>query len=236
MTPEHGDLSEGAGRSAPVKPPAGIGGVRSGKRSLIVALLALAATAVSVVYIVQQVSEPPAPGEPIVGLRTESGPGFRFVTLASPRPVPQLQFTDKAGRALSLTDFRGKVILLNIWATWCPPCRKEMPSLDRLQARLGGPDFEVVAVSINQGNDTLFLVEEFFREIGVKHLRIFLDQSGGAARAVGSLGLPVTLLVDRRGRELGRLVGPAEWDSPEAVALVQKFVESPRAKPRGGAS
>ncbi len=236
MTPEQRDASEGAGSSAPLKPPVGIGDVRAGKRSLLLALLALAVAVVSVVYIVQQVSEPPAPGEPIVALRTGPGPGFRFVTLASPKPVPQLQFTDKTGRALSLTDFRGKVVLLNVWATWCPPCRKEMPSLDRLQARLGGPDFEVVAVSIDQGNDTLFLVEEFFREIGVKHLRIFLDQSGGAARTVGSLGLPVTLLVDRRGRELGRLVGPAEWDSPEAVALVQKFVESLHAKPRGGTS
>lgn len=231
MTPEQTDASQGAGSSAPVKPPVGIGRVRAGKRSLIVALLALAVTVVSVVYLVQQVSEPAAPGESIVRLRTESGPGFRFVTTASPKPVPQLQFTDKDGRALSLTDFRGKMVLLNIWATWCPPCRKEMPSLDRLQARLGGPGFEVVAVSIDQGNDTLFIVEEFFREIEVKHLRIFLDQTGGAARTVGALGLPVTLLVDRRGRELGRLVGPAEWDSPEAIATIRQYLGPP---PRSG--
>lgn len=231
MTPEQGHASEGAGSSAPVKPPVEIGGVRDGKRSLIVALLALAVTVVSVVYVVQQVSEPGAPGESIVRLRTESGPGFRFVTMASPKPVPQLQFTDKDGRALSLKDFRGKMVLLNIWATWCPPCRKEMPSLDRLQARLGGLEFEVVAVSIDQGNDTLFIVEEFFREIEVKHLRIYLDSTGGAASTVGSLGLPVTLLVDRRGRELGRLVGPAEWDSPEAIATIRQYLGPP---PRSG--
>lgn len=227
MTPEQTDASQGAGGSAPVKPPVGIGGVRPGKRSLIVALLALAVTVVSGVYIVQQVSEPAAPGESIVRLRTESGPGFRFVTIASPKPVPQLQFTDKDGRALSLTDFRGKMVLLNIWATWCPPCRKEMPSLDRLQARLSGRDFEVVAVSIDQGNDALFIVEEFFREIGVKHLRIFLDSTGGAARTVGALGLPATLLVDRHGMELGRLVGPAEWDAPEAIATIRQYLGPP---------
>lgn len=196
----------------------------AGKRSLLVAVLALAVTVVSVVYIARLVSEPRAPGEPRVGSRAGPGSGLRFVSLATPKPVPPLQFTDEAGRASSLAAFRGKVILLNIWATWCPPCRKEMPSLDRLQARLGGPDFEVVALSIDQGNDALFFVQEFFLEIGVKHLRIFLDRTGGAARTVEALGLPVTLLVDRSGMEVGRLVGPAEWDSPEAIALVRKYL------------
>lgn len=226
MTPERTDASQDPGGSAPVK-PVGIGVIRAGKRSLIVALLALAATVVAVVYIVRQVPESAAPGEPVIVLGAERVPGFRFVASASPKPVPQLQFTDKDGRSLSLTDFRGKVVLLNIWATWCPPCRKEMPSLDRLQARLGGPDFEVVAVSIDQGNDAPFIVEEFLREIEVKHLRIYLDQTGGAARTVGALGLPVTLLVDRRGRELGRLVGPAEWDSPEAIAKIRRYLGPP---------
>lgn len=224
MTPEQGHASEGAGSSAPAKPPVGTGGVRAGKRSLIVALLALAATVVLVAYVAQQALRPAAPRESVVGSRAGSGPGFSFVTLPSPRPVPQLKFTDKDGRALSLGDFRGKMVLLNIWATWCPPCRKEMPSLDRLQARLGSPGFEVVAASIDQGNDALFIVEEFFREIGIKHLRIYLDSTGGAARTVGALGLPVTLLVDRRGMEIGRLVGPAEWDSPEAIAMIRQHL------------
>ena len=236
MTPERRDATEGPGSSAPAEPSVAIGGIRAGIGSLLVALLALAATIVAVVYITRLTPEPHAPGKPTAGPGTAPRAGPGFITWGSPKSLPQLQFTDKDGRALSLADFRGKVVLLNIWATWCPPCRKEMPSLDRLQSRLGGPDFEVVAVSIDQGNDTLFLVEEFFREIGVKHLRIFLDQTGGAARTLGALGLPVTLLVDRRGMELGRLVGPAEWDGPEAVALVKKFVESLHAKPRGGAS
>lgn len=235
MIPESKSLSKGPANAAADTPPAVNSSARAGKRPLLVALLALAVTVVSVVYVARQVSEPRAPGEPRVGPRTGPGPGPRFATLASPRPVPQLQFTDEAGRAWSLADFRGRVILLNIWATWCPPCRKEMPSLDRLQARLGGPDFEVVALSIDQGDDALFLVQEFFLEIGIKHLRIFLDRTGGAASTVGSLGLPVTLLVDRGGMEVGRLVGPAEWDSAEAVALVQKYLggEEPRRDSKG---
>lgn len=227
MTREHRDSSQDASNGTAVTPAVERGRARSGKRSLIVALLALAATAAAVVYVARLASEPGAPGERYAGLRTEPVPGFRFVASASPKPIPQTQFTDKDGRALSLKDFRGKMILLNIWATWCPPCRKEMPSLDRLQARLGGPEFEVVAVSIDQGDDASFIVEEFFREIEIKHLRIFLDQTGGAARTVGALGLPVTLLVDRRGRELGRLVGPAEWDSPEAIAAIRQHLGPP---------
>jgi len=221
---ESGGSPKGSANPAAQTPPAVNRSARAGKRPLLAALLALALTVVSVVYIARLASEPRAPGEPRAGSRAGPGSGLRFVPLDRPRPVPQLQFTDEAGRALSLADFRGKVILLNVWATWCPPCRKEMPSLDRLHARLGGPDFEVVAVSIDQGGDALFIVQEFFLEIGVKNLRIFLDQTGGAARTVGALGLPVTLLVDRRGMEVGRLVGPAEWDSPEAVALVQKYL------------
>lgn len=224
MTPESRDISKGPANASAERPPAVSRSAHVSKRSLLVAVLALAVTVVSVVYIARLVSEPRAPGEPLVGSRAGPGPGLKFVALARPKPVPELQFTDEAGRALSLAQFRGKVILLNVWATWCPPCRREMPSLDRLQARLGGPDFEVVALSIDQGNDALFFVQEFFLEIGVKHLRIYLDRTGGAARTVGALGLPVTLLVDRQGMELGRLVGPAEWDGPEAVALVQKYL------------
>lgn len=234
MTPEQNDSSAGPGSGTAQTPLGGGGGARAGRRSLLVALLALAVTVVSVVYIARLVSEPRAPGAPLSGSRAGPAPSFKFVVLPRPKLVPELRFTDDAGRALSLAQFRGKLILLNIWATWCPPCRREMPSLDRLQARLGGPDFEVVALSIDQGKDALFFVQEFFSEIGVKHLRIYLDRTGGAAREVGALGLPVTLLVDRRGMELGRLVGPAEWDGPEAVALVQKYLKPQRDSVSGG--
>jgi thiol-disulfide isomerase/thioredoxin len=162
--------------------------------------------------------------------RAAASRGFNFTLLSSPRPVPEIRFVDEKGRPLTLADFRGKTILLNIWATWCPPCRNEMPTLDRLQAKLGGPDFEVVVVSIDQGDSGLFLVQEFFLEIGVKHLRIYNDATGQAPRKLGSIGLPVTLLIDRDGKEVGRLVGGAEWDGPEAIALVERQLG--RAHPR----
>ena len=148
-----------------------------------------------------------------------------FTLHEAPRPLPELRFEDAEGRALSLADFRGKVVLLNIWATWCGPCRREMPTLDRLQAQLGGPEFEVVALSIDRAG--LEVVREFYDEIGIERLAMYIDSSGEAARDLGVLGLPTTLLVDRNGRELGRLIGPAEWDTPAMVAFIREYLERP---------
>ena len=145
--------------------------------------------------------------------------------LPEPRELPDVSFSDDGGRPVKLSSFRGKVVLLNVWATWCPPCRKEMPSLDRLQARLGGPGFEVVALSIDRGGT--FVVRTFYDEIGIKALRIYTDQSGQAF-TLGVNGVPATLLIDRTGRELGRKLGPAEWDSPEIVKLIQSYVSVER--------
>ena len=133
--------------------------------------------------------------------------------------VPELQFKDADGTALSLADFRGKAVLLNIWATWCGPCRKEMPALDRLQANLGGPEFEVVALSIDRGG--LGAVEPFFHEIGIANLAIYLDESAAAMSALGVTGIPTTLLIGRDGSEIRRWPGPAEWDSAEMQALIR---------------
>ncbi|MER8783904.1 TlpA family protein disulfide reductase [Mesorhizobium sp. M1006] len=109
--------------------------------------------------------------------------------------------------------------MLNIWATWCAPCRKEMPTLDRLQAKLGGPDFEVIALSMDRGGPDI--VKKFFAEIGVEHLALNIDTTGKAMFTLGALGLPMTLLIDREGKEIGRLIGPAEWDSPEMMAFIR---------------
>ncbi|OGA38503.1 MAG: hypothetical protein A3G24_17685 [Betaproteobacteria bacterium RIFCSPLOWO2_12_FULL_62_13] len=199
---------------------------RRGRVAPLLAAVTAAAVAVLAVYYLNRLAtETPPPAKLVADApRATAGRGFNFVRLPSPRPVPEIRFTDEKGKPLTLADFRGKLVLLNIWATWCPPCRKEMPTLDRLQAKLGGPDFEVVVVSIDQGDSALFLIEEFFREIGVKHLRIYIDTTGQAASKVGSIGLPVTLLIDREGRELGRLVGGAEWDGPEAIALIERHL------------
>ena len=138
------------------------------------------------------------------------------------QPVPELAFTDEHGGRRTLEDWRGKVGLLNVWATWCAPCRAEMPTLDRLQQRLGGEGFEVVALSVDRAGAGV--VRKFFDEIGVK-LSVFIDQDGTAIRSLGLFGLPSTLLIDPDGNELGRLAGPAEWDTPEMVSFFEGIIE-----------
>jgi thiol-disulfide isomerase/thioredoxin len=145
-----------------------------------------------------------------------------FAIHETPRPLPEIRFEDSEGQPRTLADFSGKVVLLNIWATWCIPCRKEMPTLDRLQAELGGPDFEVVALSIDRAGPEV--VRKFFGEIGIKHLALHIDASSKAMFTLGVVGLPTTLLIDRESREVGRLIGPAEWDSPEMVAFIRTHV------------
>ena len=129
---------------------------------------------------------------------------------------------DGDGQDLTLADFEGRVVLLNIWATWCAPCREEMPTLDALQARLGGPDFHVLPLSIDRAG--LDPVRRFYEEIGIRHLDMYLAEDLRAMLAFAVVGLPTTILIDRAGRERGRLAGPAEWDSPEAVAQIQSLI------------
>lgn len=139
-----------------------------------------------------------------------------------PLPLPELKFQNHVGKALTLADFKGKAVLLNIWATWCSPCRKEMPTLDRLQAKLGGPHFEVVALSIDRGGPDV--AQNFFKQIGVQKLSLYIDPSGAVYGIPGIVGLPTTLLIDREGRELWRYVGPAEWDAPDAIETIRKYL------------
>ncbi|PKA43878.1 TlpA family protein disulfide reductase [Rhizobium sullae] len=149
-------------------------------------------------------------------------PPKNFVLRDTPEPVPALQFTDEAGRPQTLEMFRGKVVLLNLWATWCLPCREEMPTLDRLQAVLGGQDFEVVALSIDRGGPEA--VKKFYDETGIQHLAIHVDATSKAGFALGTIGLPTTLLIDRQGQELGRLVGPADWYAPDMISFLGSII------------
>jgi len=152
---------------------------------------------------------------------------LRIERAATPRPLPELRFVDGAGAPRALADFRGRVILLNVWATWCVPCREEMPALDRLQAALGGPDFEVVPLSIDRGG--VFVVKGFYEELDLRALQIYVDQSGEALTKLGAVGIPWTLLVDRDGRELWRVVGSAEWDKPAALNRIRSHLpEAPK--------
>ena len=147
--------------------------------------------------------------------------GFAFTIHPRPKALEEFKFVSGDLKAASLSDFRGKVVLLNIWATWCGPCRVEMPTLDRLQAMLGGPDFEVLALSIDQGG--VAVVKDFYEELGLKALRIFVDPSVTAPVALNALGVPTTVLISREGLEIGRYTGSAEWDSPKVEALIRGY-------------
>ena len=136
--------------------------------------------------------------------------------------VPALTFSDAEGRALSLADFRGKVVLLNVWATWCTPCRRELPALDRLQARLGGPDFEVVVLSVDRQG--VAVVRPFFEQLGLKALKLYADPSGQTMESLKLVGLPTTWLIDRAGRQRAVVVGPAAWDGAAAVEAIRRLL------------
>lgn len=140
----------------------------------------------------------------------------------APRAMLSPPFVDGAGRDLTLADFRGRVVLLNIWAIWCPPCREEMPTLDRLQARLGGDDFHVLPLSIDRAG--MPVIRKFYEEIGIEHLGRYLAEDIRAMLAFAVIGLPTTLLIDRQGRERGRLTGPAKWDSAGAIAQFRTLI------------
>ena len=152
---------------------------------------------------------------------------------ARPVELAPLRFTDEHGASTGLAAFRGRVVLLNVWATWCPPCREEMPTLDRLQRQLGGPGFEVVTLSIDSGG--LPVVQAFFRQIGIERLRPYLDSSHGGTALVGA-GVPLTLLIDREGREVARKLGPAMWDDPQIAELIRRFLPALPARPDGSVS
>jgi thiol-disulfide isomerase/thioredoxin len=146
-----------------------------------------------------------------------------------PKAVTDLKFVDSTGKAISLSDFRGRSLLLNLWATWCMPCRKEMPSLDRLQAKFDPQKFLVLPLSIDRGG--VPTVEKFYEQSGLKSLGIYNDQSATALQQLGLRGIPATLLINKEGREVGRKLGPAEWDSTEVAAILQEHSVLPAAEP-----
>ena len=154
----------------------------------------------------------------ITGAGTRDSSREDFILHDAPRPVVDIAFVDQAGTQQTISAYRGKVVLLNIWATWCAPCRREMPTLDRLQARLGSSNFEVVALSIDRVGSGA--VQAFYDETGVRHLASYLDRSGKSQHDLGVFGIPTTLLIDRDGHEVVRLIGPAEWDAPTMITFL----------------
>lgn len=167
-----------------------------------------------------------APSGAVMASWHEKAPPFSgqirdFIILQKMRPAPDHTFTGPHGEALTIGAFKGKVVLLNFWATWCPPCVEEMPSLDRLQGRLGGDQFEVLALSLD---DTRGIVDKFFAHFGFEHLAVYRGKGEKSMQAFAVGLLPTSLVVGPNGNLLGALAGSAKWDSPEAEALMRYFI------------
>ncbi|MBL8551469.1 MAG: TlpA family protein disulfide reductase [Hyphomonadaceae bacterium] len=166
-------------------------------------------------------SKPPANGS---YARFATG-AIAKLQVKTPAPEqPTQAFTDAGGRAMSLADFRGEVVLLNVWATWCGPCVTELPALAGLQRRFEGR-LKVVPVSVDSEGKRAD-AQAMLAERGGGALGFYIDPTRGMAFAVSSPGLPTTILYDREGRELARLAGGADWDSPEAAALIEAALAS----------
>lgn len=148
----------------------------------------------------------------------------RFVRHTKPQAIPDLAFKDADGHAVRLSDWRGRAVLVNLWATWCAPCKTEMPSLDRLQAKLGGNNFVVVPLSTDRGGPKA--PAEFFARQGISHLKLYNDDTAEAAIRMKAAGLPLTLVINENGQEIARMVGPADWDSREIMAQLEALRKS----------
>jgi thiol-disulfide isomerase/thioredoxin len=161
--------------------------------------------------------------QPVAAARApdDTSDAFEFSFFDQPRALPDIRFADGEGHALSLSDLRGRPIVLNLWATWCVPCRQEMPALDRLQAAV---DKSLLVLPLSVDRQGVAIVKQFYQELGLKALGIYVDQSGKASSELHAVGLPTTLLIDRDGREIGRKVGPAKWDSAEMIALIRQHL------------
>jgi thiol-disulfide isomerase/thioredoxin len=161
------------------------------------------------------------------GVTRELATGALAAFLVKPerKPVPDAAFQDAAGKPLKMSDWKGRVVLVNLWATWCAPCRKEMPDLAQLQKELGSDQFEVVAISVDRKG--VEASSAFLKETGADALKLYAEPTTTIVNELQVIGLPVTILIDRQGNEIGRLLGPAHWASPEAKALIKAALAEP---------
>ena len=164
--------------------------------------------------------------------QTEASGGFSKALAKGPmagvlvhperKEIAPFSFTNAKGETVDLSKWKGRVVLLNLWATWCAPCRKEMPDLAKLQASMGGPEFEVLALSVDRKG--LEASQAFLKEIGVSNLAAYIEPEAKSLAALQALGLPATVLIDRQGKEAARLLGPADWSSAETQAMVKALL------------
>lgn len=149
---------------------------------------------------------------------------MKKLIFSAPKPMVETAFVGEDGQPMTLGAFRGQYTVLNFWATWCAPCRKEMPTLEALDKAFEGKGLDVVTIAT--GRNPAPAIDKFFTEIGVENLTKHLDPKQALARDMAVLGLPVTVVLDRDAREIARLTGDADWDAPEAVAILTALVES----------
>jgi thiol-disulfide isomerase/thioredoxin len=145
----------------------------------------------------------------------------QFSPAEAPRPAPAVGFTDLEGKPAGFADFRGRPVIVNLWATWCQPCLREMPSLERLQEKLAGR-LTVAAVSQDRGGETT--VRSYLTRLGLDKVRVYLDPKSEVGKAFGVRGLPTSIVLDATGREVGRVEGAAEWDSAAMLAVLEPLV------------
>jgi len=157
-----------------------------------------------------------------IGPELLQGTLAKFQLAKQPKPLPELAFNDANDKPLKLSDYKGKIVLLNFWATWCAPCVKEMPSLDRLQAEVDKDKFVVLPLSLDGPSRPK--VAPFYEDKKLSHLGVYFDKGRKAMQALDVSILPTSILVDAQGRELGRLEGEADWEKPEALALMKAAI------------
>jgi thiol-disulfide isomerase/thioredoxin len=173
-----------------------------------------------------QAASPSVPGSSGISKDLATGSLAAFLVKPDRPALADAAFQDAEGKPLKLSDWKGRVALVNLWATWCAPCRKEMPDLAKLQKELGSDDFEVVAISVDRKGAEASAA--FLKETGADSLRLYVEPTTAILNDIQALGLPATVLIDRQGREIGRLLGPADWASPEAIALVKAALAEPK--------
>jgi thiol-disulfide isomerase/thioredoxin len=159
-----------------------------------------------------------------LGPELATGSLAKFTIAKEPKPLPEFGFTDADDKPLKLADYKGKTVLLNFWATWCAPCVKEMPSLDKLQAEIGKDRFIVLPLSLDSASRAK--VAPFYADKKLGNLGIYFDKGKKTMGALDVSVLPTSVLIDPDGREIGRLEGEADWDKPEALALIKAAIPS----------
>jgi thiol-disulfide isomerase/thioredoxin len=194
--------------------------MRSGRAPVLAFLVLILALILSAAFLLIRAERSTVDQAPVAAEQTPLG---HFVPAASPQPAPPVNFTDLAGKTAHLSDFAGKVVLLNLWATWCAPCRHEMPSLEQLQARFSDK-LAVVPISQDLGGDKA--VAPFISKLGLAKLNVYLDPKSTVGQAFKVEGLPSSFLIDRHGRVLGRVEGEAKWDSSKMLAVIEPFLAS----------